>query len=122
MPLSPHEQRILDEIEQRLREEDPALAEAVSTSTLHGHVVRRIRLATVAFLVGFLSLMAFPVSIWVAAVGFCVMLAAVLVVYRSLAQLGREQVRALRDSGGFSLAAILARLARRGDDDRATGA
>jgi hypothetical protein len=115
VPLSPDEQRILDEIEQRLRAEDPELAETVSRTSLQGHVARRIRLASATFVVGFLTLMAFPVSIWIAAVGFGVMLAATLVIYRSLAQLGRDQVRALQRSGGFSLAALLARLAGRGD-------
>ena len=33
MPLSPDEQRILDEIEQRLAEEDPRLVETVSRSS-----------------------------------------------------------------------------------------
>lgn len=117
MPLSPHEQRILDEIEERLREEDPRLADTVSRSSLHEHAVRRIRLAGVAFLIGFFSLMAFPVSIVVAAVGFCVMLAAVLVIYRLLTQLGRDQVRTLQRSGRFSLAGMLARYTRRSDDD-----
>ena len=115
MPLSPDEQRILDEIEQRLRAEDPELAETVSRTSLQGHVARRIRLASVTFVVGFLTLMTFPVSIAIAAVGFGVMLFATLVIYRSLAQLGRDQLRALQRSGGFSLAALLARLAGRGD-------
>jgi cobalamin biosynthesis protein CobD/CbiB len=113
VPLSPDEQRILDEIEERLRAEDPRLAETVGSGSLQGHVARRIRLASVTFLVGFLTLMAFPVSIWIAAVGFGVMLAAMLVIYRSLTQLGRDQLRALQRSGGLSLPALLARLAGR---------
>jgi hypothetical protein len=117
VPLSPHEQRILDEIEQRLRDEDPRLAETVAQTTLHGHVIRRLRLAMVAAAVGLLGIMAFPVSIPVAVVGFCILLGAVLVIYRSLATLGRDQLRALQESRGPSLAAFLARLARRRDDD-----
>ena len=34
MPLSEHEQRILDEIERRLAEEDPRLVESVSRASL----------------------------------------------------------------------------------------
>lgn len=116
LPLSPHEQRILDEIEQRLREDDPRLAETVSSSSLHGHVVRQLRIAMVAAAVGLLSLMAFPVSTVVAVAGFCILLAAVLVIYRSLSQLGRDQLRALQASGGPSLTGLIARLARRRDD------
>lgn len=116
MPLSPHEQRILDEIEQRLREEDPGLAETVSQTSLHGHLIRRLRIAMVAAAAGLLCIMAFPVSTPVAVVGFCVLLGAVLVMYRSLATLGRDQLRALQAARGPSLAALLARLARRRED------
>lgn len=114
MPLSPDEQRILEEIEQRLSEEDPRLAEAVSRTSLYTHLARRIRWSSVAFLVGFVMLMAFPVSLWVAAAGFGVMLASSLLIYRSLKALGRDQVRAMQtQSGRFSLAGLLARLAGR---------
>ena len=74
MPLSPDEQRILDEIEERLAQEDPRLAEAVSRTSLYTHLARRIRWSLLAFLAGFLLLMAFlmafPDLLWVAAVGF----------------------------------------------------
>lgn len=119
MPLSPDEQRILDEIERRLSAEDADLARVIGTSTLHRHLVRRIRVAAVAFVFGFLALMAFPVSLALAAVGFGVMLAASLIVYRSLVGLGREQLRALERSGRRSLTAILARaMERLQRDDR----
>jgi len=114
MPLSPDEQRILDDIEQRLSKEDPRLAEAVSRTSLYTHLARRIRWSALAFLAGFLMLMAFPVSLWVAAVGFCVMLASSLLIYRYLKALGRDQVRAMQQqSGRFSITGLLARLAGR---------
>lgn len=114
MPLSPDEQRILEEIEQRLSEEDPRLAEAVSRTSLYTHLARRIRWSAVAFLVGFFMLMAFPVSLWVAAAGFGVMLAAALLIYRYLKAVGRDQIRAMQQqSGRFSIAGLLARLAGR---------
>lgn len=114
MPLSPDEQRILDEIEQRLAEEDPRLVEQVSRTSLYTHLARRIRLSAVAFLIGFFMLMAFAVELWVAAAGFGVMLASSLLMYRYLKQLGRDQVRAIQQqSGRFSIAGFLARLAGR---------
>ena len=48
MPLSDHEQRILEEIERRLAEDDPAFVEQVGRTDLYTHLARRIRLA-VAF-------------------------------------------------------------------------
>jgi hypothetical protein len=113
MPLSPDEQRILDEIEQRLAEEDPRLVEAVSRTSLYTHLARRIRWSSLAFLAGFVMLMLFPISLWVAGLGFGVMLVSALLVYRYLRQLGRDQVRALQSSGRFSLASFLARLSSR---------
>ncbi|HEY7755752.1 MAG TPA: DUF3040 domain-containing protein [Actinomycetota bacterium] len=114
MPLSPDEQRILEEIEQRLSEEDPRLAEQVSKTSLYTHLARRIRWSALAFLAGFLMLMAFPVSLYVAAAGFCVMLASSLLIYRYLKQLGRDQVRAMQSGAGrFSIAGMLARLSGR---------
>jgi len=112
MPLSPDEQRILDEIEQRLAQEDPRLAEAVGRTSLYTHIARRIRWSLLAFLAGFFMMMAFPVSLWIAAIGFGVMLASSLVIYRYLKQLGRDQVRAMQQqSGRFSVMGLLARLA-----------
>jgi Flp pilus assembly protein TadB len=113
MPLSEHEQRILDEIEQRLAEEDPRLADQVARTSLYSHLARRIRLATLAFLAGFIMLMLFSIALWVAGVGFAVMLLSALLVYRYLKQLGKDQVRAIQQAGRFSLPALLARLSGR---------
>lgn len=110
MPLSPDEQRILDEIEQRLAEEDPRLVETVSRSSLSSHLSSRIRWSFLAFVAGFVMLMLFAFELWIAAVGFCVMLASALLIYRYLKQLTLDQVRMLQRSGRFSIAALLARM------------
>jgi hypothetical protein len=115
MPLSPDEQRILEEIEQRLSEEDPRLAEQVSRTSLYTHLARRIRWSAIAFLVGFLvTLSVFTTSLYLAAAGFVVMLTSSLLVYRYLKALGRDQVRMMQQqSGRFSLAGFLARISGR---------
>lgn len=113
MPLSPDEQRILDEIEQRLAEEDPRLVETVSRTSLSAHLSSRIRWSFVALVGGFVMLMLFPVALWLGAVGFGVMLASSLLIYRYLKQLTKDQVRALQESGRFSIAAFLARMSER---------
>lgn len=113
MPLSPDEQKILEEIEARLAAEDPRLAEAVGRTSLYTHLARRIRWSALSFLAGFFMLMAFPVSLWIAAAGFGVMLASSLLIYRYLKALGRDQVRAIQQSGRFSIAALLTRLTGR---------
>jgi VIT1/CCC1 family predicted Fe2+/Mn2+ transporter len=115
MPLNDEEQRILDEIEARLAEEDPRLVEQVGRTTLSAHLARRIRMASVAFGVGLLMILfAFASAVWVAAVGFVVMVFSALLVARYTRQLGRDQVRAMQQEGGASamLARIVARFRR----------
>ena len=59
-------------------------------------------------------LMSFFASLYVAAAGFIVMLASSLMIYRYLKQLGRDQVRVVQvNSGRFSIAGFLARIAGR---------
>ena len=62
MPLSDHEQRILDEIERRLAEEDPKLVEQVGRTDLYTHLARRIRMAAISFILGAVLLLLFVVS------------------------------------------------------------
>jgi hypothetical protein len=68
MPLNEHEQRILEEIERRLSEDDPRLVEQVTRTDLYTHVARRIRLAAGAFVLGLVLLLLVGVSVWIAAV------------------------------------------------------
>jgi DUF3040 family protein len=114
MPLTPHEQRILEEIERRLAEEDPRLVESVSKSTVATHALRRIRWGLAGFLVGFVLLLFFVVSIWFALAGFVAMLGSGLLVYHYLKRMGREQLRSHAERGGhLSITAALARLTER---------
>lgn len=114
MPLTPHEQRILEEIERRLAEEDPRLVASVSRATVAGHALRRIRLGLMGFVLGFVLLLFFVLSIWFAVAGFVLMLASGLVVYHYLRRMGRDQLRSHGQQGGaLSITAALARLAER---------
>lgn len=110
-PLSEHEQKILEDIERGLQQEDPRLAQTVSTS-LYTHLAKRIRWATFAFVGGFVMLMLFWWHIAIALVGFGVMLGTALLIYTSLKKIGADQLRSLQLSG-FSLPSLLARLVGR---------
>jgi Protein of unknown function (DUF3040) len=110
MPLSEHEQRILEEIERRLAEEDPKLVEQVGRTDLYTHLARRIRLAALAFVGGFVLILLFVVSPWIAALGFVVMVLSALLIYRYLGQLGRDQVRAMQQEGRLSLTGLVGRI------------
>jgi DUF3040 family protein len=113
MPLTPHEQRILEEIEKRLAEEDPRLVESVARATVTSHALRRIRWGIAGFGVGFILLMLFAVNVWAAVFGFVIMLAAGLMVYTYLKRMGKEQLRTIERGGKLSLTAALARMAER---------
>jgi hypothetical protein len=113
MPLSEHEQRILEEIEKRLAEEDPRLVESVARASVSGHAIRRIRWGIGGFILGFVLLMLFSLSLWVAVAGFAAMLASSLVVYHYLKKVGRDQLSSIQAGGRFSLTAALARWAER---------
>lgn len=78
MPLSEHEQRQLDQIEQALYAEHPRFARAMRAADPQVHYKRRVIWAALVFVVG-LALLLYGVAtsyIWVSVVGFVVMLTA----------------------------------------------
>ena len=80
MPLSEHEQRLLEQMERALSAEDPKFASALRGSDLRAHYRRRALYAVGGFLVGIALLMtgvALPL-IPVSVVGFVLMLASAL--------------------------------------------
>jgi len=74
MPLDEHEQKILDEIERRLYEEDPKLAEMVAKAVKGPATRWRMRLAVVAFVVGAVVMFSSFTASWIiAGIGFLIM-------------------------------------------------
>ncbi|WP_419994199.1 DUF3040 domain-containing protein [Streptomyces boninensis] len=105
MPLSEHEQRMLEQMERALYAEDPKFATALEGSGLRTYTRRRVYQAVAGFLVGIALLMAGMVAqqIWVSVVGFLVMLGcAVLAVtgWRKAAKPGEQQAEGAEASGG----------------------
>ncbi|WP_326690949.1 MULTISPECIES: DUF3040 domain-containing protein [unclassified Streptomyces] len=96
MPLSEHEQRMLEQMERALYAEDPKFATALEGSELRRYTRRRVYQAVAGFLVGIALLMAGMVAqqIWISVVGFLVMLGcAVLAVtsWRKAPKAGEQQ-------------------------------
>ncbi|MFI1091324.1 DUF3040 domain-containing protein [Streptomyces sp. NPDC020917] len=77
MPLSEHEQRMLEQMERALYAEDPKFASALEGSGLRTFTRRRVYLSVAGFLIGIGLLMGGMVAkqTWVSVVGFLVMLA-----------------------------------------------
>ena len=77
MPLSEHERRQLDQIEQALHAADPRFADAIHVADPRGHYRRRVIAAALGFLIGVGLLLTGVVLsvIPIAVAGFVVMLA-----------------------------------------------
>ncbi|MGH8867360.1 MAG: DUF3040 domain-containing protein [Actinomycetes bacterium] len=80
MPLSEHEQRLLEQMERALYADDPKLASALRGSDLRSHYRRRAMKGVAGFTLGVILLMAGVISkqIAIGVVGFVVMLTAAL--------------------------------------------
>jgi hypothetical protein len=83
VPLSDHEQRLLEQIERALYAEDPKFASSVRASDLRTHYRRRLVRASIGFVVGLAILVAGLVTqvfyLGVGVAGFLVMLLSALV-------------------------------------------
>jgi hypothetical protein len=112
VPLSEHEQRILEEIERSLAREDPDLADRVSRP-FYGNLARRVRLAVLGLLVGFAMLVMFVLSPWWGVAGFVVMLLSGLVLYRDLKRVGTDQLQSWKAARRLSVTGLLGRMAER---------
>ncbi|MET9349330.1 DUF3040 domain-containing protein [Streptomyces termitum] len=130
MPLSEHEQRMLEQMERALYAEDPKFATALEGSGLRTYTRRRVYQAVVGFLVGIALLMTGVVApqFWIiSVVGFLVMLGcAVLAVtgWRKAPKPGEQQTRG-RQGGGRTRHSMMdrieARWQRRRDEQQGGG-
>ena len=76
MSLNEHEQKILDEIERQLYEEDPKLAQKVAKAVRTGRDRWKMRLAAVVFVLGAVVMFASFTQTWIiAGIGFLIMVA-----------------------------------------------
>ena len=90
MPLSEHEQRLLDQIERALYAEDPKFASTVRSTDLRSHMRRRLRRAALVLALGFGLMLAGVVAqqFVIGVAGFIVMLGALLLALSSWKRLG----------------------------------
>jgi hypothetical protein len=100
VPLSEDEQRILHEIEQQFYETDPDLAHAVGSTSLYRHAFRRIKYATLTFILGIGVLVWALISLgYIAAFGgFLIMFGSVLWFERNARKLGRAGLQQMTSS------------------------
>jgi hypothetical protein len=88
MPLSEHEQRLLDQIERALYAEDPKFASTVRSTDLRTHMRRRLRRAAAVFVIGFVTMLFGIANLAVGIAGFVVMLLALVMALSAWRRLG----------------------------------
>ncbi|WP_395106019.1 DUF3040 domain-containing protein [Actinomadura sp. SCN-SB] len=127
MPLSEHEQRMLDQIEQALYAEDPKFAHAVRSTNPQVHYKRRIVKATLGFVVGVCALMtglvmnAGTVTIAVSVTGFLLMVVCcvwALTSWKRMTGVGAEPADPGEGDAGGGRQARRGRAGRRGFMER----
>ena len=78
MPLSEHEQQLLEQMEQALYAEDPKFASQMQGAGARAAARRRVAIGVVGVVVGLaLVLVGVNTTMWIGAIGFAVMVAAV---------------------------------------------
>ena len=99
MPLSDHEQRILQELEQSLYQQDPEFAERVRSESLYRHAGRACKWAALGFIGGLVVLVAFfTVNLVIGLAGFLAMFLSAVVFERNLRRMGQAGWRDLTQS------------------------
>jgi DUF3040 family protein len=97
VPLSEHEQRLLEQIERALYAEDPKFASTVSSTNLRTHARRRIIWSVIGFLLGLGALLAgVVVAVPLAVIGFLIMFFSVVYAisqYKRLFGKGKPDLR-----------------------------
>ena len=88
MPLSEHEQRLLDQIERALYAEDPKFASAVRSTDLRTHMRRRLRRAAAVFVIGFVTMLFGISNVAIGIAGFVIMLLALVLALSAWKRLG----------------------------------
>lgn len=102
MPLSEHEQRLLEQIERALYAEDPKFASTVGSTNLRSHARRKIVRASIGFTLGLIALFA---GVWIPSVplavaGFVLMFVAVVyAVSQGKRLFGKADLKVVNDKG-----------------------
>lgn len=100
MPLSEHEQRMLEQLEQALAAEDPKFASSMEGSRRGGPTRMRWIIGVVGVLVGLgLVLLGIQTTMWVGAAGFAVMVAAVAFALTPPRRGGKGKLAVVKDDG-----------------------
>ena len=115
VPLSPEEQKILQEIEKSFYEHDPQFSKKVSESTIYRVAGRNLKWLAIGFVVAFaFTIWSFTQSLALGVLGFLVMLGCAFFFERNLRKLGRAGWQSLTSTmRGGSLGGTVGRAGKR---------
>ncbi len=104
MPLSDHEQRVLQELEQALYQQDPAFADRVRSETVYRHAGRYLKWSVLGFVVGLAVMIAFfTTSVVLGFAGVLIMFGSLVTFWTNLRRMGKAGLedigRTLRAEG-----------------------
>lgn len=104
MPLSEHEQKVLQELEQALYRQDPAFAARVKSENVYRYAGRYLKLSLLGFVVGLAVMVAlFTKSVFLGFVGVLIMFASMVLFWTNLRRMGKagweDLSRSLRAEG-----------------------
>jgi hypothetical protein len=101
VPLSPEEQRILQDIEKSFYEHDPEFAHEVSSTTLYKVAGRNLKWLALGFVAGLVILLvSFASSLVLGFFGFIIMLTCAFFFERNLRKMGKAGWAAFTSSVG----------------------
>jgi tetrahydromethanopterin S-methyltransferase subunit B len=90
VPLSEHEQRVLQELEQALYHDDPAFANRVRQENVYRYAGRYLKWSILGFLVGLAVMVAFfTTSVLVGFLGVLIMFASLVGFWTNLRRMGK---------------------------------
>jgi len=99
VPLSPEEQKILQEIEKSFYEHDPQFSKKVSESTIYRVAGRNLKWLALGFVLAFaFTIWSFTQSLALGVLGFLVMLACAFFFERNLRKMGRAGWQQMTES------------------------
>ncbi len=116
MPLSEHEQKVLQELEQALYRQDPAFADRVRSENVYRYAGRYLRWSVLGFVAGLVVMLVFfTTSVLAGFAGVLLMFASLIAFWTNLRRMGRagwdDLSQSLRAQGiGTALNGTRARL------------
>jgi FtsH-binding integral membrane protein len=107
VPLSPEEQKILQDIEKSFYEHDPQFSRKVSETTIYRVAGRNLKWLAIGFVAAFVFMIwSFTTNLLLGLVGFLAMLACAFFFERNLRKMGKAGLESLtstmRGGGGLS--------------------